>query len=278
MLGVNTLYETNKIFVAVSYEVTEMSKRLVYKYCFLCYEFGYRDSAEWMLHTTQRVECQIKRTRHGTIFRTNKDEFGFRVIGQVRRGLWHLQSPPYYNEICIFAHSNGRRLVAESDAMYMTQQHSNVSVNAAKQAGDDNNAESPTKMHNIPLDSSLRTEPIHPLISEVKLSSNVNIPSTDTAMHNSTSNFKAPITTLNPITSQPFTDDELRAHKLESLLSQYPTPDMAMRARDDTAAELRKILDENERKNREIDRELDEKEKTREIERKVYARKLGKDT
>lgn len=132
-------------------------------------------------------------------------------------------------------------------------------------------------MQNIPFDSSLRTEPIHPLISEVKLSPHVNITTTDTAMHNSTSNSHAPLTTLNPITCQPFTIDELRAHKLESLLSQYPTPTTAIRAREDTAAELRKILDENERKNKEIDRELDEKEKTREIERKVYVRKLGKD-
>lgn len=115
----------------------------------------------------------------------------------------------------------------------------------------------------MPLDSSLRTEPIHPLIMEVKLSP-ANIPN-------------APLSTLNPITLRPFTIDELRAHKLESLLSQYPTPEAAAKARDDTATELRKLLDENERKNKEIDHELEEKEKTREIERKVFARRSGKD-
>lgn len=135
-----------------------------------------------------------------------------------------------------------------------------------------------SKMQNIPLDSSLRTEPIHPLITEIKLSPNVNISSTETNMYSSTGNSKTSLTTLNPITCQPFSLDDLRAHKLETLLNQYPTPDMALRAREDTAAELRKILDENERKNKEIDRELDEKEKTREIERKVYAKRLGKDT
>lgn len=161
----------------------------------------------------------------------------------------------------------------------MAQQLSNPSGHTAQQANDESNFDKMNRMQNIPFDSSLRTEPIHPLISEIKLSPNVNIATTDTdtAMHNSTSNSQAPLTTLNPVTCQPFTIDELRAHKLESLLSQYPTPAIAMRAREDTAAELRKILDENERKNKEIDRELDEKEKTREIERKVYARKLGKE-
>lgn len=120
-----------------------------------------------------------------------------------------------------------------------------------------------TQVQATPLDSSLRTEPIHPLIIEVKLSS-ANIPN-------------APLTTLNPITLRPFTIDELRAHKLESLLSQYPTSEAAAQAREDTATELRKLLDDNERKNKEIDRELEEKEKTREIERKVFARRSGKD-
>lgn len=159
----------------------------------------------------------------------------------------------------------------------MAQEHNDTSGNAPKGASNDRTGHV-SKMQDLPLDSSLRTQPIHPLISEIRLSPHVEELSTDTAMYNSTSNPRAPVTTLNPATSQPFTLDELRAHKLESLLSQYPTRDMAMRAREDTAAELRNLLDESERRNKEIDRELDEKEKTREIERKVYARKLGKET
>lgn len=160
----------------------------------------------------------------------------------------------------------------------MAQERSNDLVDSTEQKTGQHDPERTNKTQHIPPNSSLRTEPIHPLISEIKLSPNVNVSTNDTAMHNSTSDAKAPLTTLNPVTCQPFTIDELRFHKLESLLDQYPMPDMALKAREDTAAELRKMLDENERRNKEIDRELDEKEKTREIERKVYARKLGKET
>lgn len=138
---------------------------------------------------------------------------------------------------------------------------------AVRQMADRNDADGAKKAHPqaqvVPLDSSLRAEPIHTLIMEVKLPpANVS---------------NASSTTLDPVTLRPFTIDELHTHKLESLLSQYPTPEAAAQARLDTATELRKLLDDNERKNREIDRDMEQKEKTREIERKVYAKRLGKD-
>lgn len=160
----------------------------------------------------------------------------------------------------------------------MADEHIDASGDAVKQVIDQNDTDKTSNPQNMPLDSSLRTEPIHPLITEVKLSLNVKSPAADATTVDATSSSNAPLTTLNPITLRPFTIDELRAHKLESLLSQYPTPDMAVKAREDTVAELRKLLDDNERKNKQIDHEMEEKEKTREIERKVYARKLGKDT
>lgn len=142
---------------------------------------------------------------------------------------------------------------------------------AVRQMADKNDTDSASKAQIISLDSSLRKEPIHSSIMEIRL------PSAGVNVENHTNISSDPPTTLNPVTLRPFTVDELRTHKLESLLSQYPTQEAAAKAREDTVVELRKMLDDNERKNKEIDREMEEKEKTREIERKVYARKLGKD-
>lgn len=133
-----------------------------------------------------------------------------------------------------------------------------------------------------PLDSARRVKPIHPVVNEVKLPNSV---TTDqpgqTAEIAADANGKpislASSTLLNPVTLKPFTIEELRSHNLEALVKQYSTPEAAQKAREDSVKELRRLLDENDRKTRDIKAQMDEKEKTREIERKVYARKLGKD-
>lgn len=133
----------------------------------------------------------------------------------------------------------------------------------------------------VPLDSVQRTQPIHPLLPEIKLFTKYVVPNHDTVADNNdvtglpTQAFH-PVT-LNPLTLQPFTIEDLHSHNLESLLRQFPTQEAAKKALDDTAKELRKLIDDNDRKTKEIEREMDEKEKTRQIERRVYAKKLGKD-
>jgi len=124
----------------------------------------------------------------------------------------------------------------------------------------------------VPLDSVRRTQPIHPSISEVKLPANGSVDAPNT----STTDFSH-VVTLNPVTLQPFTLEELRSHNIETLHRQYSTQEAAKKALDDTAKELRKLIDENDRKSKEIDRDMEEKEKIRETERRVYAKKLGKD-
>lgn len=155
-------------------------------------------------------------------------------------------------------------------------QEQNVAVNEAASAG-----HADRNVQIVPLDSTRRTQPIHPSIPEVKLPSNriVDAPATSAGDGNGAGSSQQDPnpTTLNPITLQPFTVDELRLHNIESLLRQYSTPEAAKKALDDTATELRKLIDENDRKSKEIEREMEEKEKTREIERRVYAKKLGKD-
>lgn len=120
----------------------------------------------------------------------------------------------------------------------------------------------------IPLESSLRTDPIHPSLPDIKISNGISA-NDDTA--------PVPATTLNPLTLKPLTVEELTHYNFETLHAQYSTPEAARKAREDAAAELRSRMLENERRSKEVEREMEEKEKTREIERKVYMKKLGKD-
>ena len=132
----------------------------------------------------------------------------------------------------------------------------------------------------VPLDSAQRVEPIHPAVPEVKMPFDIPNSADSVASDPQTKSqgvIHSAASMLNPVTLSPFTVEELRSHHVETLLHQYTSAEAANKARDDTAKELRKLLDENERKRKDIEREMEEKEKTREIERKVYARKLGKD-
>lgn len=133
----------------------------------------------------------------------------------------------------------------------------------------------------VPLDSPLRTTPIHPSIPAVK-------------MPNTASSNEA---NINPVTLQPFSEAELAKYGFEKLRAQIVTATAAamvdksetsaangltekekeelQRMKDETAAHLKHKLDERENKVREIEREMQEKEKIREVERKVFRKKLG---
>lgn len=130
----------------------------------------------------------------------------------------------------------------------------------------------------VPLNSSLRVQPIHAAVPEVRVPVHAaSKPSADVTDAKFEDVGQKASSILHPVTLQPFSVDELRSHNLESLLRQCPNAEAADKAREEAARELRKLIDENERKSKEIEREMEEKEKTREIERKVYNRKLGKD-
>ncbi|OAP58099.1 hypothetical protein AYL99_07189 [Fonsecaea erecta] len=125
----------------------------------------------------------------------------------------------------------------------------------------------------VPLDSPLRTTPIHPSLPSVKVS--------DAALTS------APNT--NPITLQPFTEAELQKYGFEKLRAQILSAaatavttaeketeeEIIARMREETAALLKQKLDEREARTREIEREMEEKEKIREVERKVFRKKLA---
>lgn len=137
----------------------------------------------------------------------------------------------------------------------------------------------------VPLDSTLRTTPIHPSLTSVKVPA--------TAVAGSTE------PNTNPITLKPFTDAELSKYGFEKLRAQISAKSSAAEAgtatgasatvgagskaneeeinrlREETAALLKHKLEERDAKIREIEREMEEKEKIREVERKVFRKKLG---
>lgn len=124
----------------------------------------------------------------------------------------------------------------------------------------------------VPLDSPLRTVPMHPSLPSVKLP--------DSSPAN-----------INPVTLQPFTEVELQKYGYEKLraqifathhntnsgegvLSAAQKAEIA-RLREETASALKQRLDEREARIREIEREMEDKEKIREVERKVFRKKLA---
>ncbi len=115
----------------------------------------------------------------------------------------------------------------------------------------------------VPLDSPIRTTPIHTSIPTIRL-----------ATSHATTN-------IHPITLQPFSDAELKSLGYEKLRAEYEDSTGGVRrseiekAREEAVRMLKEKMTEREAKEREIDREIDEKEKIREVERKVYRKKMG---
>jgi hypothetical protein len=130
----------------------------------------------------------------------------------------------------------------------------------------------------VPLDSTTRQVPIHPDLSSIKVPADkVNLKPYQ----------------YHPVTCEPLTNDDLTHHKpssgsastsnpatgptLQQLQKQYPTPEAVERALAEAVREVKMRLEEGEEKRKEVEREMEDLEKMREVERKVYGRmKEGK--
>lgn len=124
---------------------------------------------------------------------------------------------------------------------------------------------SPSKSHKslhltkiVPLDSPLRQIAIHPDLSEIK------VPGTDLKPYQ-----------YHPVSCEPFSSEDFQHHKLPQLQKQYTSPEAALKAQAEAIREVKERMAEAEKKTREIGQQMEEMEKTREIERKIYM-KQGK--
>lgn len=123
---------------------------------------------------------------------------------------------------------------------------------------------SPSKSHKgasstkvVPLDAEIRQVAIHPELPEVKVPRD----------------FKP--YQYHPVSCELLSSDDLHHHKLPQLQKQHTTPEAALKAQAEAVKEVKDKMAEAEKKTREINQQMEEMEKTREIERKIYM-KQGK--
>ena len=116
----------------------------------------------------------------------------------------------------------------------------------------------PTSTETVPLDHPSRTTPLHPSLPTVLVPPNQTTSS------------------INPLTLQPFTDAELKSYNFDKLLQDHKSLSNAdiEKARDEAVKALRDKIDERDAKVREVEKEIEEKEKIRGVERKVYRRQM----
>lgn len=113
-------------------------------------------------------------------------------------------------------------------------------------------------MSSLPLSSPTRQRPIHADLPQVK------VPAGDLKPCQ-----------YHPVTGEPFSADDLQHPLLREMLAKYDTPEAARKAQLDAVREVKQRMEEAELKGREIDKDMEEKEKMREIERKIF-QKQGK--
>jgi hypothetical protein len=121
----------------------------------------------------------------------------------------------------------------------------------------------------VPLDHPSRNLPIHASLPSLPLLPSSANPTTNHAQN------------INPLTLQPFTPAELSTHKYDELRTRFASSsesDMhkAVAAeQEDIARQIKARMEERARKEAEIEKEIGEMEKIREVERKIYRRRMG---
>lgn len=106
----------------------------------------------------------------------------------------------------------------------------------------------------IPLDSSIRTISIHPDLTEIQVPGE-----------------PLPVYRYHPITCQPIEEQDVRA-ELYKLRQEFPSKETALRAQEQAAKEVKRTLDEAEKKKEQVQRAMDKKIKERDTEMKVLSK------
>ncbi|KAL2822510.1 hypothetical protein BJX63DRAFT_427076 [Aspergillus granulosus] len=105
----------------------------------------------------------------------------------------------------------------------------------------------------IPLDSLTRTAPIHELLPDIRLPSDL------------------PTYRYDPVTCAPIDTEDMQT-QLEQLRKEFSTPYAALKAQEQTARELKQKLEDAERKREEVQKTMDKKIKERNTELKVLSK------
>lgn len=106
----------------------------------------------------------------------------------------------------------------------------------------------------VPLDSPIRTTPIHPDLPEIQLPGE-----------------PLPIYQYHPVTCQPIDEQDIRA-ELEQLRQEFPTKETALRAQELAAKEAKRKIEEVDKKKEYVQKAIDKKIKERDTEMKVLSK------
>ncbi|KAJ5915049.1 hypothetical protein N7454_011161 [Penicillium verhagenii] len=106
----------------------------------------------------------------------------------------------------------------------------------------------------VPLDSPIRTTPIHPDLPEIQ------VPGEPHEVYR-----------YNPITCQPIDEQDVQT-ELEQLRQDFPTREAALRAQEQAAKEVKRKIEEAEKKREQVQRAMDKKIKERDTELKVVTK------
>ncbi|KAI9931876.1 hypothetical protein ASPWEDRAFT_169285 [Aspergillus wentii DTO 134E9] len=113
-----------------------------------------------------------------------------------------------------------------------------------------------TKDLPVPLDSPIRTTPIHSTLPDLR------VPNDPLPPHK-----------YHPVTCVPIDSStpEISTH-LEQLREEYPSPEAALKAQEDVAKEVKQKMEDAEKKREEVQRAMDKKVKERNTEMKVLSK------
>lgn len=106
----------------------------------------------------------------------------------------------------------------------------------------------------VPLDSPIRTTPIHPDLPEIQVPGD-----------------PLPVYRYHPITCQPIEEPDVLS-ELEKLRHDFPTRETALRAQEQAAKEVKRKIEEADKKREQVQKEMDKKNKERDTELKVVSK------
>ena len=110
----------------------------------------------------------------------------------------------------------------------------------------------------VPLDSPIRTTPIHPQLPEILVPENNTIPSTH----------------YHPVTCEPLNIEEIQP-QLQHLRKEHPSITAMRKAREDAVKEIRQKLEVKGKKRDEVQKKLDTKAKEWDMEYRVISKYLA---
>ena len=112
----------------------------------------------------------------------------------------------------------------------------------------------PSSMRPVPLEASIRTTPIHPLLPDIR------VPGEPLSPHR-----------YHPVTCAPIDIADVR-NQLQQLRKEYPSAVAVLKAQEEAAKEVKRRIDEAERKRNEVQKALDKVILDRDTELKVLSK------